>query len=85
MSSYLTTTCCGLVQHGVSHFSEGETLAQGLILEYDPDGNAVGVVLTRSALERLRNFLDDEHVKFAKAPNSHMRKTERVSDRQEMT
>ena len=43
---------------GVSHFSEGETMAQGLILEYDCEGNAVGVVLTRSALDKLRDFLD---------------------------
>ena len=43
---------------GVSAFSEGETLAQGLILEYDHEGNAVGVVLTRSALDKLKDFLD---------------------------
>ena len=42
---------------GVSTFSEGETLAQGLILEYDREGTAVGVVLTRSALEKLKGFL----------------------------
>ena len=43
---------------GVSAFSEGETMAQGLILEYDREGDAVGVVLTRSALDKLRYFLD---------------------------
>ena len=43
---------------GVSTFSEGETMAQGLILEYDREGNAVGVVLTRSALNRLKDFLN---------------------------
>ncbi len=42
---------------GVSAFSEGETMAQGLILEYDREGTAVGVVLTRSALEKLKSFL----------------------------
>ena len=43
---------------GVSGFSEGETMAQGLILEYDSEGAAVGVVLTRSALNKLKDFLD---------------------------
>ena len=43
---------------GASSFSEGETVAQGLILEYDSEGNAVGVMLTRSALDKLRDFLD---------------------------
>ena len=33
-------------------------MAQGLILEYDREGDAVGVVLTRSALDKLRHFLD---------------------------
>ena len=42
---------------GVPAFSEGETVAKGLILEYDNEGNAVGVVLTRSALDKLRDFL----------------------------
>ena len=42
---------------GVSAFSEGETMAQGLILEYDREGDAVGVVLTKSALDKLRYFL----------------------------
>ena len=42
---------------GASAFSEGETLAKGLILEYDSEGNAVGVVLTRSALDKLKDFL----------------------------
>lgn len=41
----------------VSSFSEGETLAQGLVLEYDNEGNAVGVVLTRSALDKLKDYL----------------------------
>ena len=43
---------------GVSVFSEGETMARGLILEYDREGNAVGVVLTRSALNSLKDFLN---------------------------
>lgn len=43
---------------GASPFSEGETMAQGLILEYDSEGNAVGVMLTRSALDKLKDFLD---------------------------
>lgn len=43
---------------GASSFSEGETVAQGLILEYDSEGNAVGVMLTRSALDKLKDFLD---------------------------
>ena len=42
---------------GVSAFSEAETMAKGLILEYDREGAAVGVVLTRSALDKLRLFL----------------------------
>lgn len=42
---------------GASAFSEGETMAQGLILEYDREGTAVGVVLTRSALDKLKDFL----------------------------
>ena len=42
---------------GVSAFSEAETMAKGLILEYDREGAAVGVVLTRSALDKLRHFL----------------------------
>ena len=42
---------------GVAAFSEGETMARGLILEYDREGTAVGVVLTRSALEKLKSFL----------------------------
>jgi len=42
---------------GVPSFSEGETMAQGLILEYDHDGDAVGVALTQSALNKLRDFL----------------------------
>ena len=33
-------------------------MAQGLILEYDGEGNAVGVMLTRSALDKLKDFLD---------------------------
>lgn len=45
---------------GASSFSEGETMARGLILEYDSEANAVGVVLTRSALDKLKNFLDPE-------------------------
>lgn len=51
---------------GVSAFSEGETVAQGLILEYDREGDAVGVVLTRSALDKLKDFLESgsaEHPK----------------------
>ena len=32
-------------------------MARGLILEYDHDGIPVGVVLTRSALEKLKDFL----------------------------
>ena len=63
---------------GVSHFSEGETLAQGLILEYDPDGNAVGVVLTRSALETLKDFFSNEHTKLVKTPESHKERNEGV-------
>ena len=43
---------------GVSAFSEAETMAKGLILEYDREGAAVGVVLTRSALDKLRLFLE---------------------------
>ncbi len=43
---------------GASSFSEGETMAQGLILEYHSAGHAVGVVLTRSALDKLKDFLD---------------------------
>ena len=43
---------------GASSFMEGETLAQGLILEFDHEGNAVGVMLTRSALDKLKDFLD---------------------------
>ena len=46
---------------GASVFSEGETVAQGLILEYDHDGIPVGVVFTRSALEKLRDFLSPEN------------------------
>ena len=42
---------------GVSFFDEGETLAQGLVLEYDSERNAVGVVLTRSALDKLKDYL----------------------------
>ena len=45
---------------GASAFSEGETMAQGVILEYDHDGLPVGVVLTRSALEKLRDFLSPD-------------------------
>lgn len=54
---------------GVPAFSEGETLAQGLILEYDAEGNAVGVVLTRSALEKLRQFLQQDSPELLKAPH----------------
>ena len=45
---------------GVAAFSEGETMARGLILEYDREGTAVGVVLTRSALEKLKSFLHED-------------------------
>ena len=61
---------------GVSGFSEGETMAQGLILEYDSEGAAVGVVLTRSALSKLREFLhhgSTEHLGSAQ-------KEQKVSD-----
>ncbi len=61
---------------GVSVFSEGETMAQGLILEYDREGIAVGVVLTRSALNKLKDFLYPESVEHPKAPH----KEKRVSD-----
>ena len=54
---------------GVSAFSEGETLAQGLILEYDSEGNAVGVVLTRSALDKLKDFLYPGNPERPKALN----------------
>ena len=53
---------------GVPSFSEGETMAQGLVLEYDREGNAVGVVLTRSALERLRDFLDHGKTEYPASP-----------------
>ncbi len=55
---------------GVPSFSEGETMAQGLILEYDQEGNAVGVVLTRSALDKLRDFLDQSQTGYSAAPKS---------------
>ena len=55
---------------GVPSFSEGETMAQGLILEYDQEGNAVGVVLTRSALDKLRDFLDQSQTGYETAPQS---------------
>ncbi len=45
---------------GASVFSEGETMAQGLILEYDHDGIPVGVVFTRSALDKLKDFLSPD-------------------------
>ena len=45
---------------GVGAFSEGETMAQGLVLEYDREGIPVGVILTRSALESLKQFLHGE-------------------------
>ncbi len=41
---------------GVLAFSEGETMAQGIILEYDREGPPSGVVLTKSALNRLKDF-----------------------------
>ena len=45
---------------GASVFREGETMAQGLILEYDHDGIPVGVVFTRSALDKLKDFLSSD-------------------------
>ena len=53
---------------GASSFSEGETLAQGLVLEYDREGTAVGVVLTRSALNKLKEFLDQN---ITEHPGTH--------------
>ena len=53
---------------GVSGFSEGETMAQGLILEYDREGAAVGVVLTRSALDKLKRFLDQDSMEDLGTP-----------------
>ena len=61
---------------GVSAFSEGETMAQGLILEYDRAGVAVGVMLTRSALDKLRHFLDQDSVENPGNP----RKAKKISD-----
>ena len=55
---------------GVPSFSEGETMAQGLILEYDQEGNAVGVVLTRSALDKLRDFLAQSQTEYSVAPRN---------------
>ena len=60
---YFDTNVLWIGASGVSSFSEGETMAKGLILEYDQEGTPVGVVLTRSALNRLREFL---HPKAAK-------------------
>ena len=54
---YFETNVLWIGASGVSAFSEGETMARGLILEYDHDGIPVGVVLTRSALEKLKDFL----------------------------
>ena len=54
---YFDTNVLWIGATGVSAFSEGETMAQGLILEYDHDGIPVGVILTRSALEKLKAFL----------------------------
>ena len=74
---YFDTNVLWIGASGVSAFSEGETMAQGLILEYDQDGNAVGVVLTRSALNRLKHFLDQcsaEHTGTAQ-------REKKVSDR----
>ena len=53
---------------GASSFSEGETLAQGLVLEYDREGTAVGVVLTMSALNKLKEFLDQN---ITEHPGTH--------------
>lgn len=61
---------------GVSAFSEGETMAQGLILEYDREGDAVGVVLTRSALDKLKDFLASESADHPQKP----KKEQKVSD-----
>ena len=61
---------------GVSAFSEGETMAQGLILEYDREGAAVGVVLTRSALDKLKDFLYPDNVEHSVTPQ----KERKVSD-----
>ena len=61
---------------GVSAFSEGETMAQGLILEYDREGDAVGVVLTRSALSKLKDFLHPD----SKEHPGASRKEKKVSD-----
>ena len=61
---------------GVPAFSEGETMAQGLILEYDREGNAVGVVLTRSALNRLKDFLNQSGAE----PRNPPQKGKKVSD-----
>ena len=61
---------------GVSVFSEGETMAQGLILEYDREGTAVGVVLTRSALNSLKDFLNQSG---AESPQT-TQKEKKVSD-----
>ncbi len=58
---YSKTDVLWIGASGVSAFSEGETMAQGLILEYDREGIPVGVVLTRSALESLRQFLNREN------------------------
>ena len=61
---------------GAIVFSEGETMAQGLILEYDQEGVAVGVVLTRSALNKLRDFLYPGGLKCPETP----RRPKKVSD-----
>ena len=50
---------------GVSAFSDGETLAKGVILEYDGEGTPVGVLFTRSALEKLKDFLSESAAETA--------------------
>ena len=61
---------------GVSGFSEGETMAQGLILEFDSEDAAVGVVLTRSALNKLKDFLDHDSTEHFGIPP----KEKKISD-----
>ena len=61
---------------GASSFSKGETMAQGLILEYDREGTSVGVLLTKSALDKLKDFLYPEN---AESPPTH-RKEKKVVD-----
>jgi hypothetical protein len=62
---------------GAPSFSEGETMAQGLILKYDRDGTAVGVVLTRSALDRLKDFLYPGN---AEAPPIHQKEAKAADE-----